>query len=154
MTSGDPAAPVEPDPASGGRWDLIRDVLVFQLKLILDGLRDLILSPVSMVAGLIDVATGGDRRNGGAFYSLLRFGHRTDGWINLFGAAGVREGEEPPVVDDLIGRLESVLARDVEEGGLSAAAKASVDRALDRVQQHAAPSERTPDDRLPRRRRS
>lgn len=148
------ARALEPEANTGGRWDLIRDVLVFQLKLVLDGVRDLVLSPVSLVAALMDLAMGGDRGNGGSFYSLLRFGHRTDRWINLFGAAGPSETEEAPVVDDLVARLESALARDVEDGGLSASAKASIDRALDRVQQRSVLLPPTAGDRAPRRRRS
>ena len=35
------------------RWTLIRDVAVLQVKLIVDGLRDFILVPISLVAGLI-----------------------------------------------------------------------------------------------------
>jgi hypothetical protein len=139
------------DVSGGGRWHLIRDVLVFQLKLVLDGVRDVILSPISLIAALLDLATGGERRNGGAFYSLLRFGHRTDRWINLFGATGPSDVDEAPVVDDLVARLEAALARDVEEGGISATAKAGVDRALDRVQEHSAPRQRTPHERSSRR---
>ena len=37
------------------RWTLIRDILVLQLKLIVDGFRDLILVPISLVVGFVSL---------------------------------------------------------------------------------------------------
>ena len=45
-----------PPPAnSNARWTFIRDVVVFQLKMLLDNGRDLVLMPVALVAALIDL---------------------------------------------------------------------------------------------------
>ena len=52
------AAPREQNTAD--RWSLIRDVAVLQLKLIVDGLRDLVLVPASLVAGIISLVSGED----------------------------------------------------------------------------------------------
>ena len=38
---------------------VVRDMLVFQLKLVVDGLFDLVLLPVSLIAGLVGVIRGG-----------------------------------------------------------------------------------------------
>ena len=68
------------------RWTLIRDILVLQLKLIVDGLRDLILVPISLIVGLVSLLKAGNA-TGSEFYELLRTGRRSERWINLFGAA-------------------------------------------------------------------
>ena len=38
------------------RWALLRDIAVLQVKLVVDGARDLVLVPISLVAGLISLA--------------------------------------------------------------------------------------------------
>ena len=70
------------------RWELIRDALVFQAKLFLDGLRDLLLVPVSLVALVVDLVTGGEHA-GRNFYGVVLLGRRSESWIDLF-AAGDR----------------------------------------------------------------
>ena len=119
------------------RWTLMRDVTVFQGKLILDGLRDLLLSPISIAAALIGIIGGGDRP-GRQFYDLLYMGKRSEKWINLFGAAShvsppPFDKEDSESVDALVDRLESVARRRYEKGGLTQNAKDAVDRALDAV---------------------
>ena len=52
------------------RWTLIRDILVLQLKLIVDGLRDFILVPISLVIGVISLLKAGNS-SGSEFYELL-----------------------------------------------------------------------------------
>jgi hypothetical protein len=44
---------------SDERWKFMRDVMVFQLKMFLDNVRDLVLMPVSLVAALIDLILRG-----------------------------------------------------------------------------------------------
>jgi hypothetical protein len=96
---------------SGPRFPVLRDVVVFQGKLLIDGLRDLLLSPVSIFAALIDLLVPGDD-GGKRFYGVVRFGRRTERWINLFGAADPRDPDKPPsAVDALLDELE-VLMRD------------------------------------------
>jgi len=119
------------------RWTLLRDVTVFQGKLILDGLRDLLLSPISIAAALIGIVSGGDRP-GRQFYDLLYIGKRSESFINLFGAASHvsppsfdKEGGES--VDALVDRLENVARQQYEKGGLTQNAKDAVDRALDAI---------------------
>ena len=74
------------EPTAADRWTLARDIAVLQVKLIVDGLRDFILVPVSLVAGIISLFSGGRSRDN-EFYRLLRIGRRSEQWINLFGAA-------------------------------------------------------------------
>ena len=47
----EPETEIENEAPLTGRWDLVRDVAVLQVKLIVDGLRDLILLPASLIAG-------------------------------------------------------------------------------------------------------
>lgn len=129
------------------RWELLRDALVFQGKLFLDGLRDVAMGPVSVVAALLDFL-GLGRRAGLHFYDVLRFGRRTEKWIGLFAAAERPGGPpgDPPYgtsalsapaaagVDGMVDRLEALVRQEYERGGITRSAKEAVDRALDRVQ--------------------
>lgn len=94
---------------SAQRFGVFRDVVVFQVKLVVDGLRDLLLSPLSIGAALIDLLVPGDD-GGKRFYSVVRFGRRTEQWINLFGAAD-RHGPEdvPKGIDVLLHELETLV---------------------------------------------
>ena len=121
------------------RWTLIRDVAVFQVKLVFDGFRDVLLLPISLVAGIVSLVKGA----GGAsseFYDLLKVGRRSERWINLFGAAERYHG--PPSeedrfplddVDAMVSRVESFVVEEYQKGGVTAQAKERLDRALDRL---------------------
>jgi hypothetical protein len=67
-------------------WTLIRDVGVLQVKLIVDGLRDLILVPASLIAGFISLFNRTKGQPGDEFYRLVSVGKQSEEWINLFGA--------------------------------------------------------------------
>ena len=116
------------------RWQLLRDAATFQLKLALDGLRDLLLIPVSLIAALLSFMTGGGRSS--PFYEVVRLGARSERWINLFGIV-----REQPVddsgMDSLVGQLELLLMEQYRRGGLTAAAKDRIDQLLDRVERAA-----------------
>lgn len=75
------------------RRQLIRDVLVFQIKLLFDALRDLILSPIALVCGFVDLLTGA-QKDRSLYWQLMKVGAMTDRWINLF-------GEHDPVDSEL-----------------------------------------------------
>ena len=107
-------------PHSGAsRWELIRDIAVFQLKVGVDALRDLALVPVSLVAGAVDLIRGGERP-GKLFYDVLDAGRRTENWINLFGDLdGRRFGQttgEPdePLIDSVAARLENLIVEQIK----------------------------------------
>jgi hypothetical protein len=129
------------DPASirvPARWELIRDVLVFQGKLFVDGLRDLIWAPVSVGLAIMDLL-GAGKNAGLHFYRFLYFGRKTEHFINLFGATDHAEshalvGRSPEGLDALVNRLEGMVLKEYERGGITASAKSAVDRALDNLQ--------------------
>ena len=119
------------------RWKFVRDVLVFQLKLFLDNVRDLVLMPVSLIAALIDLVFRGDRE-GGLFYKVLRWGSHSEAVIDVYSAIEHHEPGDFKVnpgytVDGVIARLENVLKREVEKGGSAASVKAAMDRAIDQL---------------------
>lgn len=94
---------------------ILRDLAIFQVKLLLDGLKDIVLAPLSAVAALADVLRPGND-GGKRFYAVIRMGERFDRWLNLYGAAekagesedGLLGGERAPA-DSMLGRIESLL---------------------------------------------
>ena len=63
------------------------DFVVFQAKLALDGVKDLLLINLSVVAIVIDMIAGGGRRPR-RFYAVVRLGQRFDRWLRLHSAKG------------------------------------------------------------------
>ncbi|HSG49559.1 MAG TPA: hypothetical protein VLA43_17190, partial [Longimicrobiales bacterium] len=72
---------------------VVRDFAIFQLKLFLDGLKDLALSGLSLGALVLDLLSGGGRKPR-LFYSVLAMSERFDLWLNLSGAVSRLEEEE------------------------------------------------------------
>jgi hypothetical protein len=70
-------------PSSNERWALIRQAIFFQLKLGLDALRDILMSPVSIVLLIVDIIMGNYHQQS-YFLRLMRLGKKSDHWINLF----------------------------------------------------------------------
>jgi hypothetical protein len=121
-----------------GRWQVLRDVLAFQFKLAMDGLRDLLLSPVSIIAALVGVFS--DRSNPGRyFYQLLYIGRRSDRWINLFGEHEA-EGEELSA-DQLIRNAEQAMREQYTRGGVVSQIKEQTDKAIDKVHERREPGD-------------
>lgn len=119
------------------RWKFLRDVLVFQLKLFLDNVRDFALMPVSLVAALIDLVYRGERE-GALFYKVLRWGSHSETVIDVYSAIEHHETGDFKVsrgytVDGVIARLEGVLVREYEKGGTAASIKTAMDRAIDQL---------------------
>jgi hypothetical protein len=113
---------------SGRRFPVLRDVIVFQAKLLVDGLRDLLLSPLSVFAALVDLLVPGDD-GGKRFYAVVRFGRRTERWINLFGAADRQASDtDPQGVDVLLEELEGLMRDPQRREEAKARAQALVDR--------------------------
>lgn len=129
------------------RWVLLRDVLMFQGKLLIDGFRDLALVSVSMATGIVSLISKGPSP-GPEFYDRLRMAQRSERWINLFGAvekphAGRVDSETDRTdapddtaattadLDALIARVENYLVEEYRKGGITAQAKARMDAALD-----------------------
>ena len=80
----------------------VRDFVIFQLKLMTDGMKDGAVFTVSFVAFAVDLVF---RRHGRRrfFYKVMRVSEGFDLWLNLHGAA---EGAESDA-DGLFGRSEA-----------------------------------------------
>lgn len=123
------------------RWTMLRDLAVLQVKLVVDGLRDLILVPASLIAGIISLMSGSDGKPGPQFYHLLGLGKQTEQWIDLFGACRNAppdlERLEPfpdARMDDIVSRIETFVIDEHARGGMTAQAKERFDKALDAMQ--------------------
>lgn len=109
---------------------VLRDLVIFQAKLMLDGVKDLVLSPLAILAAAADMIWPGEH-TGHRFYGVVIIGERFDRWLNLFGAAdhasaarGGLFGASRAGSDTMLGRLEAmVLGHDEpeDEGYRSAA---------------------------------
>ena len=96
-------------------WVILRDLAIFQVKLALDGLKDVVLSPLSLAAAVVGVLLPG-ARPGRLFYAVLRLGERFDRWLSLFGAAEKADALEDGLFGasragspSMLGRLERVV---------------------------------------------
>lgn len=91
------------------RRSLIRDVAFFQFKLVLDTLRDLVLSPLSLAAALLDFLLSGHQPPR-YFYAVLRLGERSEEWIDLWSAGRDARSREHMSVDALLAHVETVVS--------------------------------------------
>jgi len=94
---------------------LIRDFLIFQLKLLLDGAKDVFLFQAAIVAVVLDLFFGGRRRR--IFYTVMKLGERIDLWLNLHGAMTRGDdasgdglfGASKAGSDNLLGKIEQAV---------------------------------------------
>ncbi|WP_293370043.1 hypothetical protein [Nevskia sp.] len=136
------------------RWPFIRDVLVFQLKLVLGNMLNFVLVPITIVTAIYDLVSGkpGARR-GDAFYQALEAGREIEERINIYGAVGgyhatgasddpdaVRRSKSiggvdigDATVDDVIRKVEGLIVRETGTGGRAAQVKSTLERLLDEL---------------------
>ena len=123
------------------RWTVIRDAAVFQVKLVIDGFRDLVLIPASFIAAMMSLFSGRDGRPGPQFYRLLGVGKRSERWIDLF--AAYRNAPEDVIgnteqaesnIDDIVHRVELFVVEEYRRGGVTKQAKDRIDAALGALQ--------------------
>ena len=127
--------------APDDRWSIIRDALVLQLKLVLEGIKDILLGPIALVAAawdLLSARRSGERR----FYLVVRRGAAFERWLNLYGALRESEGDRPVLktgesdgVDVYVRKVEDLLRREQERGGVTSGAKRLIDGWLDRIEE-------------------
>ena len=127
----------EPIPERDPRQVFLRDAVVFHGKLLLDGLRDVVLFPVALITALIDLLRRDDPA-GHRFYDVVHFARETEQWIDLFEAADrapdtgrPRPNIEGPRLDDFIDDIEQKLKAGHERGELSASAKQAFEQILE-----------------------
>lgn len=90
-------------------WPQVRRFLVFQIKLYLDAVRDVLFSFLAIGALLLDLVQQ-NHGNESVFAKLLRLGRRSESMINLFNEYDGSAGSEVNV-DSLINEVEERLRR-------------------------------------------
>ena len=109
-------------PVAASRGVTTRDFLVFQVKLALDGVKDMVAISLSVLAIIIDLTVGAGRTR--MFYGVVGLSERFERWLGLHrvkglglreldrGSGGETRGDLDPDAllgadaDDLIDRLE------------------------------------------------
>lgn len=133
--------PQEESRDTAAYWTLIRDVGVLQVKLLIDGFRDLLLLPASLIAGILSLLQSEKGRPGSQFYRLIAVGKQSEGWINLFGALrnapvdvdpGVNFGNAD--IDDIVSRVETFVVDEYRRGGVTRQARDRLNQALNALQ--------------------
>jgi hypothetical protein len=122
------------DESSSEQWSLVRDAAVLQVKLVVDGLRDLVLVPTSIVAAILSLLSSKQGHPGPQFDQLMALGKRSERWIDLFGTHGSTRAAGPESeeanLDAFVNRMESYVVDEYKRGGLTRQAKERVDKAL------------------------
>jgi hypothetical protein len=95
----------------------LRDFLIFQLKLALDGFKDMFVFGLSIGAIVLDFIAGRGRRPR-LFYSVVRISEQFDAWLNLHGVVKRLDesgsddgffGASEAGADSLIGKIEQIV---------------------------------------------
>ncbi|MGX5174469.1 hypothetical protein ACUR5C_10665 [Aliikangiella sp. IMCC44653] len=99
--------------------------LVFQVKLALDAIRDILLGPVALVATLVDIVEKNKGRNS-HFEKLMKFGRISERHINLFN----QHKSKRQSVESVFEQVEEVIKKEYQEGQLTAKAKKAIEDKL------------------------
>jgi len=96
---------------------LARDVIGFQLKLVIDALRDVVTSPLALAAAGLDLLLL--RWHPPRFFrAVLRLGRRSEDWIDLWSSA-YDQHAQPENVDAVLDSVQALL-RDPRAGARKA----------------------------------
>lgn len=127
-----PVAGEEPHQGAPATWTspddgvttevLLRDLIIFQVKLLLDGLKDIVLSPLSIAAVLWDLVPSRNAPRGKAFYQILKVGERFDLWLNLYNPSHAQRQDHEGLLeagvhsaDSLMGKLEQLARAEAQK---------------------------------------
>ena len=97
---------------STSTWRKTRNLLLLQVKLWIDALRDFALMPVGLVCYLLDLAS--DSKEDRYWNRLMKWGRQSDHHINLFQHESF-DKKKAVTVDDLADIVEDVLKKDVKD---------------------------------------
>lgn len=118
------------EPTQSKRTALVRESLLFQVKLLADGFRDFMLVPVSLVATLVGLLRSADDPEQ-EFNRVLELGRQSEQWINLFGQhEPIQQAGSAGSIDRLVTRAEEVVREQVRRGDVSESASSAIERAL------------------------
>lgn len=102
------------------RRKIVRDVLIFELKLWLEGFKDVALMPLSLGAAVIDLLLP-NKVGRGALYSVMKLGDRFERWVDLYAALEERQSADPKQphtdsLDDLLREAADGLEKKASDG--------------------------------------
>ena len=92
-------------------WKKTRNLLLLQVKLWVDALRDFALMPVGFICYLLDLASDNDEQR--YWNKLMKWGRQSDHHINLFQHENFDE-KKSVTIDDVADIVEDVLKKDVK----------------------------------------
>ncbi len=110
-----------------------RRLVIFQLKLGVDALRDILLSPVSIICSLIDLA---EKRKGenSYFEKLMVFGRNTEKKINLFEQQHKyqqqHQHQQEATIDSILNQVEGVVMKEYKDKKLSKKTLSAIEKIL------------------------
>ena len=95
---------------------LVRDLILFHIKLLLDGIKGFCMFWLSFAAVLADLFLLDRSQRGRYFYAVLRMGERFDLWLNLYSPTRHAEdnsdglfGESRAGEHTFVGRMEELV---------------------------------------------
>ena len=119
------------------RTKVVRDTIVFQVKLAGDGIRDVILSPVSIIAAIAGILFYPSKPDH-YLKKLMHFGHKTDRWLNLFGTYGRQRFSFRKTSDTYVQKVEEMVIKDYQEGGVVNVVKGGTNKLVETAQREVA----------------
>jgi len=138
QTAGAPVPVPEPEDDPHARWRFLRDVFVFQLKLVLGNVHNFLFVPISLAAAAADVLFKSGRQ-GARFYKTMAWARDVEHAIGVYSALEEERVHRSYSVDAVIARIEDVIVREYAKGGTAANVKEAVDRAFDKIQRETPP---------------
>jgi hypothetical protein len=94
---------------------VLRDLIIFQIKLLLDCVADVVIAQVAILAVLIDLLFPAERK-GQRFYAVMARAERFDHWLSLYRSVEAADldgdglfGASQAGADTLLGRLEALV---------------------------------------------
>ena len=108
----------------------VKRLLVFQVKLAVDALRDIVLSPVSIICTLLDSVQNKSGKNS-YFEKLMVFGRSTEKRINLFEQHQIETSfNKDASIDTVLNRVESVILKEYKEKHISKKTLGAIENAI------------------------
>ncbi|GAA0201667.1 hypothetical protein GCM10009123_06220 [Kangiella japonica] len=103
---------IVPNNKSSGLWRKTRNLLLLQVKLWIDAIRDFALMPVGLICYLLDLASANNDER--YWNKLMKWGRKSDHHINLFQHHSFEE-KRSVTIDDVADIVEDVLKTDVKQ---------------------------------------
>lgn len=99
-----------------GVWKKTRNLLLLQVKLWIDALRDFALMPIALVCYILDLSKDKDTAEDSHWERLMKWGRQSDRHINLFQHHSF-EKKKTVTVDDVADIVEDALKTGVKNSG-------------------------------------